>query len=364
MTIILSSCRACNSVLVGAMISIVCLITSFPRMNGYRGFAALGTCKFTPVKRSSHLPILKSNDEASTFQYRYAASTSTIPDIGNLGEILADDDEASVVMPASLSPVQRLGRAISFYSTVIPVFASYKSMEQSLKFRREVLNSNITEEEEARLFESLHEWGSDVITDKINELKGFYVKTGQIISTRVDIFPKQYTSKLAITQDTLDPLPAKAVRRVVRDELLGGAELGELFAEFDDEPLGSASIAQVHRARLLDGRVVAVKVQRPGIEAKLMGDIQNLKSFARLAGDSLLIDYYKIFTEIEATLKYELDFLHEAQATAKVGLSILLEAHTHKHTHTHRPHPRIYCMFINGYIFVSKVYLVCAFQYW
>jgi aarF domain-containing kinase len=63
---------------------------------------------------------------------------------------------------------------------------------------------------------------------------------------------------------------------------------------------------------------VAVKVQRPGVEAKLLGDIANLKTFAKLLSDSLLIDYYKIFVEIEKTLRYELDFLHEAQATAKV----------------------------------------------
>jgi aarF domain-containing kinase len=86
--------------------------------------------------------------------------------------------------------------------------------------------------------------------------------------------------------------------------------------------LGSASIAQVHRATLLDGRIVAVKVQRPGIGPKLLGDIQNLKNFAKLVGDALPIDYYKIFCEIENTLVYELDFLHEAQATAKVAAAV------------------------------------------
>ena len=88
-------------------------------------------------------------------------------------------------------------------------------------------------------------------------------------------------------------------------------------------PLGSASIAQVHKATLLDGRKVAVKVQRPGIDAKLLGDIKNLKTFAKIVQNSLPVDYYKIFTELERTLQYELDFLFEAQATHKVATGML-----------------------------------------
>jgi aarF domain-containing kinase len=123
-------------------------------------------------------------------------------------------------------------------------------------------------------------------------------------------------------QDELDPLPGSVVKNVVRKELLNNAELSDLFLDFDDEPLGAASIGQVHRATLLDGRVVAVKVQRPGVEAKLLGDIKNLKTFAKVVGDSLPIDYYKIFCELERTLRYELDFMHEAQATTKVATAI------------------------------------------
>lgn len=223
---------------------------------------------------------------------------------------------------SSLNPFQRLSRALSFYSSAIPIFFAYKRLATEIQLREEYLKQQYTEEEKSRLFNQLHDWGSDEIVKKINELKGFYVKTGQIISTRVDIFPPQYTSKLSITQDQLDPLPANVVKDVIERELLQGAKMSELFAEFDDIPLGSASIAQVHRAKLLDGRVVAVKVQRPAIEGKLLGDIQNLKNFAKVIGDSLLIDYYKIFTEIEKTLIYELDFLFEAQATVKVASAV------------------------------------------
>ncbi len=90
---------------------------------------------------------------------------------------------------------QRLSRAVSFYSVAIPVFASYKLLEEKLSFLK--LTRDISKEEEEKEYQKLHEWGSEVITEKIKELRGFYVKTGQIISTRVDIFPIEYTSKLA-----------------------------------------------------------------------------------------------------------------------------------------------------------------------
>lgn len=139
----------------------------------------------------------------------------------------------------AMTPFERLSRAVSFYSAAVPVFASYKILEQKFK-----LNPTDVESEEKE-YQKIHEWGSEIMTEKIKELRGFYVKTGQIISTRVDIFPEQYTSKLAVTLDALDPVPAESIKEIVRNELLGGGDLSELFLEFEDEPLGSASIAQV-----------------------------------------------------------------------------------------------------------------------
>eukprot|EP00981_Chlorochromonas_danica_P006672 scaffold1450_cov181-Ochromonas_danica.AAC.2 len=232
------------------------------------------------------------------------------------------DYQSPSIQPETLSILDRIGRSLSFYSAAIPIFASYKGLDLLINFRNTFKNNSISENQQDSMFDELHEWGSEVLIKKVHELKGFYVKTGQIISTRVDIFPKQYTEKLAITQDQLDPIPSYIVRDVVRRELLKGGELDELFLKFDDEPLGSASIAQVHRAQLLDGRYVAVKVQRPGIAAK---------AFAKVVSQSLLIDYYRIFAEIELTLQDELDFLQEAQATSKVAAAVA-------HTPSNRPH--------------------------
>lgn len=244
----------------------------------------------------------------------------------------------------SISTFETLSRTASFYSAVVPLFAKYKMLQTSISFKRS-RGVTVSEEEEEKLYNEIHEWGSEIITEKIKELKGFYVKTGQIISTRVDIFPKQYTEKLALTQDALDPLPGDVIKAIVKQELTNGADLSELFSEFDDKCLGSASIAQVHKAKLLDGRVVAVKVQKPGIEGKFLGDLANIKQFCKVMGDSLLIDYYKIFVEVEKTAKLELDFLFEAQATVKVASAV-----AHSPSNKPRKAPVIVPMPLNGLV--------------
>lgn len=112
------------------------------------------------------------------------------------------------------------------------------------------------------------------------------------------MFPEQYTTRLQTLQDSVDPIPTNIVKAVIRHDLLENEPLETMFKEFDDVPLGSASIAQVHRAVLLDGREVAVKVQRPSEEPKLRGDIGNLKAFSKRFRDSLPVDYYRVFCEL------------------------------------------------------------------
>ncbi|KAL1508727.1 hypothetical protein AB1Y20_004822 [Prymnesium parvum] len=251
----------------------------------------------------------------------------------SMDEELDEADGARPKMDTTpLNPVARVQRALTFWSRVVPILGAYKAVEVATDISsrlpeplRDVLASTgvpTSDLEAEAKYTLLHEWGSIRLEATIKELKGFYVKTGQVISTRIDLFPEQYTTRLASLQDDLDPMPAVEVRAIVQQELLGGEPLESIFRSFDDKPLGSASIAQVHAATLLDGRRVAVKVQRPNCEQKLLADIANLKSFSKKLASALPVDYYTVFCELERALQGELDFLQEGQAAMKVYASV------------------------------------------
>jgi len=168
----------------------------------------------------------------------------------------------------------------------------------------------------------MHSSGAQKLADTITSLKGFYVKTAQIIASRRDLFPPEYTDALNNFTDNVDPLPVELIKTVVSQELLvRGEKFEDIFAEFDEVPLGAASVAQVHRAVLTEkygSKEVAVKVQRPSIESKLLGDIANLKAIAKTFNDDLTLDYYTVFCELEKQLADEFNFLAEAVAMDRI----------------------------------------------
>jgi len=171
------------------------------------------------------------------------------------------------------------------------------------------------------------------LADIISDLKGFYVKAAQIVATRGDLFPKQYVDALNQFADNLDPMPVSMSKAIITQELLlkDGETFEDVFSQFDEEPLGAASIAQVHRAVLSEKygfREVAVKIQRPSIESKLMGDIANLKTIAKLFRhvDASPVDYYTIFSELENQLQDEFDFSKEAKAMDQIYDSLATAA--------------------------------------
>jgi len=115
----------------------------------------------------------------------------------------------------------------------------------------------------------------------LEELGPIYVKFGQILSTRRDLLPNDISDELAKLQDHVPAFPGDQARAIVEQEL--GKPVSELFGSFDEKPLASASIAQVHAATLPDGTEVVAKVVRPGIEKRISTDLELLTSLANLA---------------------------------------------------------------------------------
>lgn len=122
--------------------------------------------------------------------------------------------------------------------------------------------------------------GAAELADDLEAMGPTFIKLGQILSTRADLLPPPYLQALARLQDRVEPVPFEIVERTVEEEL--GVRIGKAFLTFDAEPLASASLGQVHAAALRDGRLVAVKVQRPGIRDRIREDLEALGSVASL----------------------------------------------------------------------------------
>ena len=146
------------------------------------------------------------------------------------------------------------------------------------------------------------------------ELGASFVKFGQLLSLRTDLLPRAYVEELSRLQDQVKPVAFKAVREVVEDEL--GAPLEKHFLEFEKTPLSSASVSQVHKARLPDGTQVAVKVQRPDIAKLFERDIAILRFLAGMAEKHMQQDLFsplEFVREFESYTERELDFTKEAR---------------------------------------------------
>jgi ubiquinone biosynthesis protein len=152
------------------------------------------------------------------------------------------------------------------------------------------------------------------IRKTLEELGPIYVKFGQILSTRRDLLPDDIAEELARLQDRVPPFPGARAKAMI--EAAQGQPLGEVFRAFDETPLASASIAQVHAARLRDGTDVVVKVLRPNIRHYIRRDVSLLRTVASMAErywrESRRLRPCEVIAEFEKTLYDELDLLREA----------------------------------------------------
>ncbi len=145
------------------------------------------------------------------------------------------------------------------------------------------------------------------------DLGPIFVKLGQLLSTRPDLLPEAYTHELAFLRDDVRPFPFEQAETILRQEY--ARPLPEIFAIIEPVPVASASISQVHRATLLDGRVVALKIRRPDIAKVVQADLDVIKNLAQLVERRLpnLAAYRPVglAREFERTIKREIDFTFE-----------------------------------------------------
>jgi len=141
-----------------------------------------------------------------------------------------------------------------------------------------------------------------------------FIKLGQLLSTRADLLPGPYLDALERLQDHIEPFPYEEVERIVSGEL--GVRLSKAFADFDPTPLAAASLSQVHKATMRDGRTVVVKVQRPDIRDLIVGDLEALGEIAHFLDQHTELgrryEFDNMLVQLRKSLLRELDFTIEA----------------------------------------------------
>jgi predicted unusual protein kinase regulating ubiquinone biosynthesis (AarF/ABC1/UbiB family) len=183
-----------------------------------------------------------------------------------------------------------------------------------LKYRRTGVTTRFGIEEEAADDHAIEPGNERELPEDLERLGPTFVKLGQLLSSRADLLPERYLKPLARLQDRVKPFPFEEVQKIVEAEL--GTRINKAFSAFECEPLAAASLGQVHRAALHDGRLVAVKIQRPNIARQIEEDFAALEEIARFLQRHTDFGHryqlQRILAEFEHTLAHELDYRREA----------------------------------------------------
>jgi aarF domain-containing kinase len=197
--------------------------------------------------------------------------------------------------------IDNVKRSYSYNQIAIPGFIQYKYCDWKTE--------GLPKQERDAEFAKLHEIYSSLAVEKTKELRGFYLKNAQLIATNVaNMAPKIWQEKFLPFLDDCPAVDFSVIRNVIETDL--GAPLSTFYSEFDEVPLASASIGQVHAATLRStGERVAVKVQFPDAEPTFRNDVRTIKYFCKYA----LPEHEPVFEEVEKQFITEFDYTYEAK---------------------------------------------------
>ncbi len=150
--------------------------------------------------------------------------------------------------------------------------------------------------------------------------RGALIKVGQVASLRIDVVPEEVTDELATLQDQVEPHPFEEIDRQIRSEL--GRPAREVFASFEDTPIASASLGQVHRATDGEGRPLAVKVLYPGIEREVAVDVAATRIGLWLFNWLVVADLTQVYRELRRSILGEMDYVREGKAAEEVAANL------------------------------------------
>lgn len=218
-----------------------------------------------------------------------------------------DFNEFSEKVSTNFQPWQR---SFQFWIRTVDIYTGYKVVQLRVGFVKDA-------KKQEEMWERQHELAAEKIYNMCSDLGGFFLKVAQIIG-KPDLAPAAWVRRLVTLCDQAPSTPHHVLRQVLEKEL--GQSVEELFETFEPHPLGSASIAQVHRAKLRGfASDVAVKVQHPGVQDLMMTDIRNLQIFASyIQKTDVNFDFFSVTKEMEKQIGYEFDFTREANAMKKI----------------------------------------------
>ena len=237
------------------------------------------------------------------------------------------------VREQAVNPLEPTIRALKFWRRVAPIVVHYKFTEYWLKV------AHVDDKKKRyEIWEKLHSTHAPAGLKCILELRGLFVKIGQVMSSRADFIPRQYVDVFSELQDSVPPWEKDRVQQIVQQSLMEsqGLQLDDVFETFD-EVLGSASIGQVHKAKLtpqFGGEVVAVKVMHPNAETRFRNDFKIFRTLCKVA----LPGWDPILRELEMQMMTEFDYTNEGNNLLRVGKNMAKSPYANK---VKVPHPML-----------------------